>query len=65
MGLCRACTEERATFCEDLVPGNARIFRCLVNNIWETDLADVCRNVVFGTHVSMLMPSVRFCMVHL
>ncbi len=35
-GLLKACRDERAMFCKDVVPGQARVFRCAsFNSSWK------------------------------
>lgn len=42
----QACAEERATFCENVQTGGARVFRCLVASLGAPDFGATCRAVI-------------------
>lgn len=46
MGLLKACKDERKLFCKDVQPGQARVFRCLAENVNDADFGSACKNVV-------------------
>ncbi len=45
-GLLRACRDERSLFCRGVEPGQARVFRCLAENMGSGDFGDVCRSQI-------------------
>jgi hypothetical protein len=42
----QACAEERTAFCGEVEAGNARVFRCLVQNLGRSDFGDTCRKTI-------------------
>jgi Golgi apparatus protein 1 len=42
-GLLKACRDERSLFCKDVQPGQARVFRCLAENLGNADYGDACK----------------------
>jgi Golgi apparatus protein 1 len=42
-GLLKACRDERALFCKEVAPGQARVFRCLAENLGNADYGDACK----------------------
>jgi len=47
-GILRACKDERPMFCKGVVPGGARMFRCLAEKVSDADFGEVCRKEVVG-----------------
>lgn len=43
MGLLKACKAERQLFCKDVQPGQARVFRCLAENMNDADFSNTCK----------------------
>ena len=41
--LMRACSDEHTMFCKDVSPGSARVFRCLAENLGNSDYGDSCK----------------------
>lgn len=44
--LLKACATERATFCNDVQTGQARVFRCLADNMGDPDFGDKCKTEI-------------------
>ncbi len=44
--LLRACRDERQSFCGSVAPGGARVFRCLAENMGNTDFGNACRDAI-------------------
>ena len=44
--LLHACKDERSLFCRRVAPGQARVFRCLVENMASADFGDSCKGVI-------------------
>ena len=44
----QACSEERVTFCSDVTTGHARVFRCLTQNLGDSDFGSACRDAILG-----------------
>jgi Cysteine rich repeat len=42
----QACASERNTFCAEVATGNARVFRCLVQNLGKPDFGSLCRDTI-------------------
>eukprot|EP00197_Chlamydomonas_leiostraca_P010927 CAMPEP_0202884756 /NCGR_PEP_ID=MMETSP1391-20130828/41312_1 /ASSEMBLY_ACC=CAM_ASM_000867 /TAXON_ID=1034604 /ORGANISM="Chlamydomonas leiostraca, Strain SAG 11-49" /LENGTH=982 /DNA_ID=CAMNT_0049567983 /DNA_START=167 /DNA_END=3115 /DNA_ORIENTATION=+ len=43
MGLLKSCRAERQLFCKDVQPGQARVFRCLAENMNDADFSNTCK----------------------
>lgn len=58
VSLLKACNAERKLFCSEVQPGQARVFRCLAENMNDPDFGMTCRNQIItklqrrwaGTH---------------
>ena len=48
IGLLKACKDERKLFCKGVQPGQARVFRCLAENMNDADFGTSCKNTVIG-----------------
>jgi len=48
VGLLKACKDERKLFCKDVQPGQARVFRCLAENMNDADFGTPCKNIVIN-----------------
>lgn len=46
MSLLKACKAERQLFCAAVQPGQARVFRCLAENMNDADFGSGCKNQV-------------------
>lgn len=42
----KACKDERSLFCRRVSTGQARVFRCLVENMGSADFGDTCKMVI-------------------
>jgi len=47
-GILRLCKDERSMFCKDVVPGSARVFRCLAEKMGDADFGETCRQELFS-----------------
>jgi Golgi apparatus protein 1 len=46
VSLLKACRDERKLFCKDVQPGQARVFRCLAENMNDADFGTNCKSIV-------------------
>ncbi|KAL6765630.1 hypothetical protein V8C86DRAFT_2455912 [Haematococcus lacustris] len=47
-GLMKVCKDERSMFCQSVVPGGARMFRCLAEKMGDSDFGEQCRDQVLA-----------------
>ncbi|KAL6765625.1 hypothetical protein V8C86DRAFT_2455787 [Haematococcus lacustris] len=47
-GLMKVCKDERSMFCQSVVPGGARMFRCLAEKMGDPDFGEQCRDQVLA-----------------